>query len=47
MNKDQVTKAMQALELRINFGVGTVDELEDAQVQLDMYQEILEQMEEE
>lgn len=47
MNKDHVTKALKALELRIKYGVGTVDELEDAQIAVDMYKEILEQMEEE
>jgi len=44
MTIHQVKNAIRALELRINYGVGTLDELEDAQVQLDMYMEIYDQL---
>jgi len=44
MTIHQVKNAIRALELHINYGVGTLDELEDAQVQLDMYMEIYDQL---
>lgn len=47
MTKDQVRNAIRSLQLRINHGVGTRDELEDAQVQLDMYIDIYDDMEQE
>ena len=47
MTKDQVRNAIRSLQLRINYGVGTLDELEDAQVQLDMYIDIYDDMEQE
>ena len=47
MTKDQVRNAIRSLQLRINYGVGTLDELEDAQVQVDMYIDIYDDMEQE
>lgn len=47
MNKRDILIAIRSLELRINYRVGTLDELEDAQVQLDMYIDMLDDLEEE
>jgi len=47
MTYDQVRNRIRSLELRINYRVGTLDELEDAQVQLDMYIDMLDDLEEE
>ncbi len=47
MTYDQVRNRIRSLELRINYGVGTLDELEDAQVQLDMLLDIMDDMNQE
>jgi hypothetical protein len=47
MTKDQVRNAIRSLQLHINHGIGTADELEDAQVQLDMYLDIYDEMNQE
>lgn len=44
MTIQEVRNAIRALELRINYGVGTIDELEDAQLQLDMYIDIYDEL---
>lgn len=41
MTIPQIKSKIKALELHIQHGVGTIEEIEDAQVQLDMYLEML------
>lgn len=47
MNKKDVLNKIRVLQLHINYGVGTVEEIEDAQVQLDMYIDILDDLNQE
>jgi len=41
MKIPQIKSKIKALKLYIQHGVGTIEEIEDAQVQLDMYLEML------
>jgi len=41
MKIPQIKSKIKALKLHIQHGVGTMEEIEDAQVQLDMYLEML------
>ncbi len=47
MTKQEVLNKMRVLQLHINYGVGTVEDIEDAQVQLDMYIDILDDLNQE
>lgn len=41
MTPAQIKSKIKALKLHIQHGVGTVEEIEDAQLELDMYLEML------
>tara|TARA_R100000951_G_scaffold60223_2_gene50636 strand:- start:5906 stop:6049 length:144 start_codon:yes stop_codon:yes gene_type:complete len=47
MKRHQVKAMIKSLQLYINNGVGTCDELEDAEVQLSMYLDIYDEMNQE
>lgn len=46
MTITEARNAVRSLELRINYGIGTVEELEEAQVMIDMYLDIIDSLEE-
>lgn len=47
MTITEARNAVRSLELRMNYGIGTVEELEEAQLMIDMYLDIIDSLEEE